>query len=254
MPSYKKFGSGPCKILAIHGWFSDGSSFEPLLPYLDPGSVTVLFLDLRGYGVAKEFRGEYSLNEAVRDACNLVQAETWKQFHLLADAMGCLIAHTLIQEHTPRIKSFTALAPVPPSGAPKSPELLRFLEKATMSCDVSAFECIHALGNRRYSPYVVDNMIRKWKTSSTPEARLSYLDMVCNSDLTGKMQPKHLPVLSIFGEHDIEDSRASFDKDLQKWYPEMQFFVCKEAGHFLIQETPLQIASRLSEFVTKIPL
>jgi pimeloyl-ACP methyl ester carboxylesterase len=250
MPSYKKFGSGPINILALHGWFCDSSVYEPLLPYLDPNIFTFLFLDLRGYGVAKDFKGEYTLDEGVRDALSLIQSQGWKDFHLVGHAMGSLVAQKIALEHTARVKSLTALSPVPASGSPKTPELLTFLEDAAVHCDKSAFECIHSLHNRRCSDYIVESMVKKWRNSSLTEARLAYLHMLCSTNFSQKAQGLSIPILALFGEQSPEEGEDLIRDTFFKWYPNLKIDSCRHSAHFLLQESPLYVATKLSKFLS----
>ena len=61
---HKLVGSGKEKVLVLHNWVSDSTSYGPLLPYLDTEKFSYLFIDLRGYGGSKEMRGTYSVEEA----------------------------------------------------------------------------------------------------------------------------------------------------------------------------------------------
>ncbi len=47
---YKLIGTGTEKVLALHNWFCDSTSYDPVLPYLDTEKYTYLFMDARGYG------------------------------------------------------------------------------------------------------------------------------------------------------------------------------------------------------------
>lgn len=249
MPAYKMFGTGPIKVLALHNWFCDSSIYEPLLPYLDPKKFSFLFLDLRGYGVAKDFKGSYTLDEAVKDALSLVHTQGWKDFHLVGHSMGSFLAQKIAFEHKARIKSVVALSPVPASGSPKSPELLTFLEEAALHCDKNAFECIHSLDNRRCSDYIAESMVQKWRHVSLPEARLSYLHMISYSNFSTKVQGLTTPMLVLFGEQSPEEGENTLKTTFVKWYPNLKIRPFQNAGHFLLQESPLHTASVISKFL-----
>lgn len=251
MPAYKMFGTGPIKVLALHNWFCDSSIYEPLLPYLDPKVFSFLFLDLRGYGVAKDFKGDYSLDEGVRDALSLVQSQNWKEFHLIGHSMGSFLAQKIAIEHKARIKSLIALSPIAASGSPKSPELLTFLEEAALHCDKNAFECIHSLHNRRCSNYIAQSMVQKWRNVSVAEARLSYLHMLSSYNFANKVQGLTTPMLVLFGEHSPEEDEESLKSTFLKWYPNLTITPCQNAGHFLLQESPMHMASVISQFLEK---
>jgi len=249
MPAYKIFGSGPKKALAFHSWFCDSSSYEPLLPYIDPSEFTFLFMDLRGYGVAKDIKGDYSVDESVRDAIGLVQSQNWNNFHIVGQSMGSLIAQKIALEYTGRVKSVTGLSPIPASGSPKTPELLTFLEEAAIASDANALECIHSLTNRRYSDYIAERMVNKWRSVSVSEARLAYLHMLCHTNFSSKVQGLKTPFLTVFGEHSSENEEALLRETFLKWYPNVKVETCKNVGHFLVQETPVHLASLITRFI-----
>ena len=154
MSRYKSFGSGPEKILVMHNWFSDNSAYAPMLPYLDPERFTFVFMDLRGYGDAKELSGKYSLQEVIDDAIQAANSLQWTTFHVMGHSMSGMVAQKLALDYPTRIKSIIGITPVPPSGARRTPELITFLEGAALDKNAGALECIHVLTNRRYSEYI----------------------------------------------------------------------------------------------------
>ncbi|TNE44645.1 MAG: alpha/beta fold hydrolase [Deltaproteobacteria bacterium] len=50
--SYRSYGSGPRIFVGLHGWNGNRHSFDSLLPFL-PDDVTLIALDLPGYGESK---------------------------------------------------------------------------------------------------------------------------------------------------------------------------------------------------------
>src|SRR3982074_3236689 len=58
---HKTVGSGPTKVVVIHGWFWDHRVFTPIFDCLDAGSTTFAFIDIRGYGNSRDVSGEYSI-------------------------------------------------------------------------------------------------------------------------------------------------------------------------------------------------
>jgi 3-oxoadipate enol-lactonase len=248
---YNSFGSGSENVLVMHNWFSDNSCYAPILPYLDHAKYTFVFMDLRGYGEAKEVRGKYSLKEASDDALLLVNALKWERFHVLSHSMSSMIAQKIALDHPTRIKSLVGINPIPASGAPRTPELLTFLEEASLSNEESAIECIHALTNRRYSQTVAKKLVSNWRNCSTPEARMAYLHMFSNTDFSNQVKGLKTPMLLLLGEHDLQENETLMDKTFLKWYPNTHIASCKGAGHFLIQESPLYLASSIETFFNK---
>src|SRR3990167_5518359 len=155
MTRYKSFGSGPEKVLVLHNWFCDNSVYAPILPYLDPERYTFLFMDLRGYGSAKNITGKYSLEETIEDSLQLIRSLQWKKFHIISHSMSGMIAQKLAYEIPEQVQSVIGINPIPACGAKKTPELMTFLEGAAIHGGPGALECIHALTNRQYSHYEI---------------------------------------------------------------------------------------------------
>ena len=66
--AFSVHGYGPRRMLALHGLFSDGTSFEALLAGIDPAEWTLICLDLRGFGRSAALGGPYTLTMAAEDA------------------------------------------------------------------------------------------------------------------------------------------------------------------------------------------
>ena len=81
--AHKQIGSGKEKVLVMHNWMGDSTSYDSMLPYLDTDEYTYVFVDLRGYGCSKEMRGTYSVEEASTDAIKLIDSFAWNKFHLI---------------------------------------------------------------------------------------------------------------------------------------------------------------------------
>ncbi len=251
-PGYKLFGTGKEKVLVLHNWFCDSSSYDPLLPYLDTEKFTYLLMDLRGYGSSKELAGEYSVREASRDAIALVDSLSWDQFHIVGHSMSGMIAQKIAVDNSSRVKSVVAITPVPASGSPKPAELMDFLEKAALDNDDNAALCMHLLTGRRLSDCAVKKMVTDWRSCSKAEARTQYLHMFSNTDFSDEVNGLQTPMLVIYGEYDFEGRGAeeAIGSTFLKWYPNAQMECCEGAGHFPTQETPIYLAGRIENFIS----
>jgi 3-oxoadipate enol-lactonase len=65
---FTTYGHGPLRVLVLHDWFCDHSSWDATLPYLTQDRFTYVFGDLRGYGSSREIEGTNTLDEAAGDA------------------------------------------------------------------------------------------------------------------------------------------------------------------------------------------
>ncbi|MBS0622599.1 MAG: alpha/beta hydrolase [Verrucomicrobia bacterium] len=242
-------GSGEEKVLFLHNWMSDSTSYDPLLPYLDLERFTCLFVDLRGYGRSKELRGTYSVEEASSDAIKLANALAWDQFHIVGHSMSGMIAQRIAVDHVARIKSIVAVTPAPPCGTPAPQEVMDFLEEAASMNDHYASEGVQRLTGYRYCPYFAQKMVSYWRKCSTAEARVGYLHLFANTDFSHLVQGLTTSMLVIFGEHDFTGTEELMRKTFLKWYPNARLECCEGAGHFPPQETPVYLASAIEKFI-----
>lgn len=248
---HKLIGSGQEKVLVMHNWFCDSSSYDPLLPYLDTENFTYLFIDWRGYGRSKTMRGSYSAQEASGDALALANDLSWDRFHIVGHSMSGMIAQKIALDHTQRVKSIVAITPVPACGSPAPKELSDFLEKAAHNNDDNAIACIHMLTGHRYSDHFARKMVSCWRSCSAADARRGYLQMFSQTDFSAAANGLRTPMLVIFAEHDIEGAEALMRNTFLKWYPNAQLDCCKASGHFPTQETPVYLASSIEKFLLK---
>jgi pimeloyl-ACP methyl ester carboxylesterase len=68
--SYYRMGNGDTRVIALHGWFGDHSAFAPIWPHLDLSRFSYAFVDYRGYGGARTFGGEYTMQAISGDLCS----------------------------------------------------------------------------------------------------------------------------------------------------------------------------------------
>jgi pimeloyl-ACP methyl ester carboxylesterase len=246
---HKLIGSGKEKVLVMHHWLSDSSSYDPLLPYLDTENFTYLLVDLRGYGRSKGLRGKYTVEEASSDAIRLVNSLSWDKFHVIGHSMSGMIAQKIALDNFSRVKSVVAITPVPACGSPGPEETMVFLEKAALDNVDNAIGCVHMLTSGRYTNLFAKNMVNYWHNCSIGEARVGYLNMFSNTDFSTSVNGLTTPMLVIYCEHDMEGIEAFMQNTFQKWYPNAKLECCKGSGHFPMQETPVSLGSSIERFL-----
>ena len=80
---YHVFGTGPCKVLGLHGWFGDEGFLAPIQGLLDPLRFTWVSRAYRGYGASRQVEGAYTLEEISRDARGLASHLGWDSYNLV---------------------------------------------------------------------------------------------------------------------------------------------------------------------------
>jgi len=249
---HRLVGSGKEKVVVLHNWFCDSSSYDPMIPYFNTEKFTYALIDLRGYGLSKERRGSFSVKEASSDVLQLADALGWKEFHVVGHSMSGMIAQKLIVDAPSRVKSVVAITPVPACGSHPSIDEMTFLEAAASTNKEYAMESCHLTTSHRYTDYVAHKMAIYWWNCSVAEARVGYLHMFAETDFSESVIGLKTPMLVIFCNRDFEGVEEMLKETFLKWYPNAQMECCEGPGHFPMQETPIFLASFIERFFCKV--
>jgi len=243
-------GSGSHKILVLHDWFCDCSSYDSTLNYLNQTDFTYAFLDLRGYGKSKHIEGNYSLEEVTQDCLELADFLGWDQFHVIGHSMTGLAAQHLNLTASQRLLSVTALTPVPATGSPIPADFLEVIQSGVRENDEIAKEIIRTASGGRYSETFVQYKLEKFRESATVNARLGYLKMFSENDISEQVKGLTTPYHVIIGAWDSEwHSREVMEQTFVNFYPNTTLSEVANASHFPMQETPVFLVSLFENFI-----
>ena len=248
--AHKQIGSGKEKVLVMHNWMGDSSSYDPMLAYFNTVDYTYVFVDLRGYGLSKDLTGTYTVEEASSDVIKLIDFLGWNQFHLVGHSMSGMIVQKIAVENPSRVKSVVAITPVPACGSPGPKEMMDFFESVAISNDEAAMDCINTLTSNRYTIAFAKKMVTEMRQRSTKEARIGYMNMFFHTDFSESVKGLPTPILVLIGEHDFDGSEAFMRNTFMKWYPNAQLECCKASGHYPMIETPVSLVSIIEKFMS----
>jgi pimeloyl-ACP methyl ester carboxylesterase len=248
--AHKQIGSGKEKVLVMHSWTCDSTSYDSMLPYLNTDDYTYVFVDLRGYGGSKEMQGAYSVEEAGSDAIKLIDLLGWDEFHLVGHSMSGMIIQKIAVDNPSRVKSIVAITATPACGAPSPKETMDFLKSAAINNDEAAMQCINTFTSNRYTKAFAKKMITDLRQRSTSEARIGYMNMFSFTDFSASVEGLRTPILVLFGEHDLLRTEASCRGTFLKWYPNAQLECCKGSGHYPMIETPVTLVTAIEKFLS----
>ncbi len=248
--AHKQIGSGKEKVLVMHHWMGDSTSYDSMIPYLNTNDYTYAFVDLRGYGRSKEMKGTYSVEEASKDAMKLIDSLAWSNFHLIGHSMSGMIVQKIAVDNPSRVKSVIAITPVPACGSPAPKEMIDFFESAALNNDEAAMEGVNILTSNRYTKAFAKKMVMDNRQWSTSEARLGYLKMFFYTDFSEAVKGLQTPILVLIGEHDFEGSEAFMRSTFLEWYPNAQLECCKASGHYPMIETPVALVTAIEKFLS----
>ena len=252
MLSYETYGRGPHKVMVLHDWFSDHTSYEALRPFLNGDQFTYVFPNFRGYGQSKAVAGECTLMEAAEDVKVLAQRLKWHAFSLVGHSMSGQISQYLAASHPEQITRLVLIAPVPAAGSPVPEEVMGFLADAALSNDESAMQSVGFMTGGRHDEAFVQEKVARWRRCSRPEARVAYLEMFTQTDIAHQVRGCACPTLVIAGFHDAPAYQAEvLEQTVLKDLIQARMVVCPDAGHYPMEESPQWLSHEIESFLSE---
>jgi pimeloyl-ACP methyl ester carboxylesterase len=235
-------GTGPVRVLALHGWFGSAQAWGPFAELLDPARFSVAYFDYRGYGARIHETGEYSLDEIATDALQLADELGWQRFHLMGHSMGGkAIVRTLVAAPE-RVGSMLAITPVPVCAIPfDEPTWQLFSSAAT---DIASRRAIidFSTGSRLSKRWIAALADHSW-AHSTPEAFGAYLQAWAKTDFVAQAKGMEAPIHVVVGENDASITAELMQATTMQWFPHASLEVMRGAGHYPTDETPVALAT-----------
>lgn len=250
MLGYKVQGAGKKIVVMLHDWLGDHTNYEAVRPYLDESQFTWIFPDLRGYGSSRHIAGNFTLAEACGDVIELMDHLEIEKFAVVGHSMTGMIVFRLGLNHPNRVTHVVGAAPVTASGLKLDDAGRAFFEAAAVTREACR-DVVAAVTGARYASTWLDHKAQRAAETSTEAARLGYLrNMLLVSDFSSEVGALKAPVLAITGSHDADGfKQAMVRAALKESLSNVQYEDVLEAGHYPMQEAPVQYASILQAFL-----
>lgn len=249
--NYVQHGSGPHRVLVMHDWSCDHTTYEPIMPYLDTSYFTYVFADLRGYGGSRKIAGEYTVTEAAGDCLEVADALGWDGFHVLGHSMTGMVTQRLAVDAGARILSAIAVCPVSAAGFPLDDESWDFFSSATEDDDAYR-ELMKGVCSGKLSDQWTAAKMRWNRAATAPECRKAYLAMFSKTNFAEEVRGVETPYLVIVGEHDAEGLNESAMKEtFLAMHPNSELEVIPNCGHYPMQECPPYFATVIERFLLR---
>ncbi|MFJ9815585.1 alpha/beta fold hydrolase [Streptomyces sp. NPDC101151] len=241
-------GDGAHKVFAVHGWFADRSAYAAVLPDLDRTAFTYALVDLRGYGKARDAVGSCTTAEAAVDLVELADRLGWGRFSVIGHSMGGTVAQRLLSVAPHRLRRIVGVSPVPASGLPLPGEQGVLFADAAHKPENRRTIIDFTTGGRRPAAWL-DRMVDRSLERSDPKAFRAWLGSWAGEDFRADVEGCEVPALAVAGELDPALSPALMRETWMSWYPRARLAALPGAGHYAMDETPLELIRVVEDFL-----
>lgn len=234
--NYKKYGIGDTHIIFLHELMGDCRNYNPIIPYLDTKTFSYYFVDLRGYGLSKDIKGNYTCEEASQDISDLITILELQKVTIVAHSMSTMIAQKIALIDI-RVKKLILITPISAAGIKMKDEAKNKL-LFKMNENKDEVERIVEASSKRY-----DNSWREYRidmgySSSTLKARVGYMNMYLSTDFLDEAKKIQIPIKIITGVYDFPVFAKANVSKLFKDYIDIEIISSNESGHYPMIETP----------------
>lgn len=253
MLDYTAIGQGPEKVLVFHGWFGDYSVWEPTFKAMDSERFTYLFIDYRGYGQSRGLLGEYSMREIAADANELLFHLGIKQVHLIGHSMGGMAMQRFILDRDESIDILSAcgVTPVPASGGQLDENAWELFSGA-IEDDEKRYAILDFTTGHRLSAAWLHHMVKVSRNTTQEKAYAGYLNAWAKENFADEVSQIRVPMMVCVGEHDGAINAAAMQATYLSWFPDCELQVIPNAGHYPMQETPIDLITRIEKFMASV--
>ncbi len=239
-------GSGPVKVVALHGWFGSAAGWGMLPGLIDGDRFSYAFVDYRGYGARRDEPGEHTIAEIAADTLALADQLGWDRFALVGHSMGGSAAQRVYADVPDRVTALIGISPVPASGVPFDEQGWALFDGAADNDD-NRYAIIDLTTGNRQSPTWLRQMVDFSLAASTREAFGAYLPAWANYDFAAELPEPRIPVKAIVGEHDPALGEQTMRATWLRQLPGAELDVQANAGHYPMFEAPVALVTSIEK-------
>jgi 3-oxoadipate enol-lactonase len=244
---YLTEGKGNIALVLIHGWTCNAAFWRQQSTDFSP-MYRVISIDLPGHGKSDKPKNLDYTVPLFAQAIDAVMRDAHVTRAIIAGhSMGVPVAAQAIVDHPERFVGFIAVdgAVWRPKGPRTRPSMFAQRLRADYVGTASAnIESMFVAA----TPVELRDEIRERMLLTPSYVAASASEKLPESDVWTHM-PFQLPTLVIVGGKQKDDDRRAL---YQEYFPNLQFELWEEAGHFLMMEQPARFNQLVMDFAQKI--
>lgn len=272
---YVDEGSGEA-IVMLHGNPTWSFYFRELIKGLS-GEYRTIAPDHLGCGLSEkpsEKQYDYRLKNRIQDFESFLnQLRLTKKLTLVLHDWGGMVGMAYAikyPEHIKRIVIMNTAAFLPPTGKtiPFRLQMIRnlrpFAGPAVLGLNLFARAAIYMAPYKKLSKEVKQGLLAPYNSWRNRIATLKFVQDIPlterdpSYDIVRHVEThlnllRHIPMLILWGVHDFVFDMDYLDQ-WQKYFPKATIHTFKDAGHYLIEDVPEKILSRIKKFLKQYPL
>lgn len=240
-------GHGPNHVLVLHDWNGDHHGYDPILPYLDRAQFTYAFADLRGYGLARDVPGLFTVDEISADCLDLADALGWQQFHVVGHSMTGMAAQRIAADAPARVRSGVLVCPMTAAGSPIDDATRAFFASTTHDDDafLRLMRFVSGGAEHGLGEGWLRERLRHCRASVNPACRDGYLQMFTRTQFVDAVRGSRTRFGAIVGDMDPGIDAAAMRATVLAWYTHARLIVMPHCGHYPMQACPPAFARTL---------
>lgn len=262
--------AGPRKgkaIVLLHGWPQTWYEWHKVIPKLTASGYRAIAPDMRGFGESDKPQSGYDAANVAEDIHQLVKRLGYEQIHLIGHDIGMMVAYAYASQWPDQVSKLVVMEAALPglgleanfmdTAEPRGswhfafhiePNLPEALIDGREAMYLSHFFKKYAFDPTTISEEDIDYYARKYAApGATRGGFMHYRAFPKTAEQNKRFAKTKLPmsVLAIGGKHST--GRGTF-KQMQPLAENLQGTVMEKSGHWIPEERPGQLATRLLKF------
>lgn len=238
---YRDEGSGTV-VLFLHGWMDSLHTFDALVPLLS-SSCRIVRLDLPGFGKSEMPKAAWGLDEYVRFVVDFIKKLGIEVDTLVGHSFG---GRVILKGESAGVFKADKIVLIGSAGIAKRNTARDFVLNIITKIG-KALTSIPPLSlwkrqiRRRFYKRIGSDYADAGALEET------YIKTI-SEDLTENAKKIEVPALLVWGADDIA-TPLSVGKRLSELIPNSKLHALEEAGHFVHQEKPREVANLITKFI-----